>query len=157
MNDDLVIITGVGRRSEIPGLPIIRQTILHVLEKELRLPVKFGSSEGGRTARPVPQQQTSNEHHGPERGFEAEHHPTEDANCAPEGNVAPETAFRASDNGKPTRAKGRSTTDALVARKPTNFGRLIVAKDALEEWLSRKHRVLLSRSRVKACEEEVAS
>ncbi|CAM6128084.1 unnamed protein product [Calypogeia fissa] len=152
VNDDLVIITGVGKRSEVPGLPIIRQTVLHVLEQELRLPVKFGSSET-RPIREVPPQIFS-QNHVLDSSLEAEPRPV-DANYTSDESLSlytsPLAAHRLSDTGTYSRRKSKST-DFIVARKPTNFGRLIVTKDALEEWLTRKHRISGTRSGVKGPE-----
>jgi len=46
IKDDLVIITGVGRRSDIPGSPVIRDVVLQVLETELGLPVTSTPLDG---------------------------------------------------------------------------------------------------------------
>eukprot|EP00850_Spirogloea_muscicola_P023786 SM000388S14666 [mRNA] locus=s388:48646:53735:+ [translate_table: standard] len=52
--DDLVIITGVGKHSEVPGVSVVREAVLHVLQVELGLPVLASNPHAAQERLEVP-------------------------------------------------------------------------------------------------------
>ena len=105
---DLVIITGTGRRSEVPGVSVVKEVVLKVLQKELGLPVVGVPLD---TAARVPNtwsEEARIEIKEPEKG-------------------TPELVEKIVIDKLVN----------IVSRRPVNSGRLKVSKEALNAWLGK--------------------
>lgn len=108
VEEDLIIITGMGNHSEIKGVSVIREVVIEVLEKELGLPVmSVPFHNSSRNSRMILAQTSGEE----EKGF-----------------VVPKV-------GRSVRKDGLVE---IKPRKPSNSGRLKVTKEALNTWLQKK-------------------
>lgn len=106
---DLVIITGLGRRSESPGVSVVKEVVLRVLQKELGLPVVGVPLD---TAAGVPNTMS------------------EDARI--ENKEQEKGTLELVE-----RFVGNKLVH-VVSRRPVNSGRLKVSKEALNAWLGKK-------------------
>lgn len=111
IQEDLIIITGMGNRSEIKGVPVIRDVVLGVLQKELGLRVVPVFSD-------------------------LADRPAAACNDAADDARVDSSSSSSSDGMLPTRAI--SELVEIRPRRPVNSGRLKVTKESLNEWLGRK-------------------
>ncbi|KAL3694877.1 hypothetical protein R1sor_008528 [Riccia sorocarpa] len=139
IKDDLVIITGIGKHSQSPGNSVIRQAVLHVLQDELGIPVTCGPTEV-RIVRKLTRNPTDGDKYDKNglgyKLFVEEKHLVVEGDHTSSEDVQSVSSVLA-DLSESSRGKG-DPASSFIARKPTNFGRLIVGKDALESWLKKK-------------------
>ncbi|BBN05914.1 protein MpPPR_69 [Marchantia polymorpha subsp. ruderalis] len=156
IKDGLVIITGIGRHSESPGNSVIRHAVLHVLQDELGLPVTCGPTEI-RIVRKTVQTSSATESTSYDRNglaskvsLEEKHRVFESQSTSGEDDQSDSLDDEEMSDG--FTGKG-DRGPSFIARKPTNFGRLIVTRDALEAWLTKKRTRELVRRPIEASEE----
>ncbi|KAG0563918.1 hypothetical protein KC19_8G069400 [Ceratodon purpureus] len=112
VEEDLIIITGMGRRSE-KGVPVIRDVVLGVLQKELGLRVLSVLSD-------APERQDLNTQ------------VVEDSEIAEMEDINP------TESDRLKRRQGVNEIVEIRPRRPINSGRLKVTKESLNAWLGRK-------------------
>ena len=112
VEEDLIIITGMGRRSE-KGVSVIRDVVLGVLQKELGLRVVSVLSD-------APERQESS---------------TQVIEDSEDSGVKD---INSSKSDQLKRRPGVGEIANIRPRRPVNSGRLKVTKDSLNAWLGRK-------------------
>ena len=108
VDEDLIIITGMGNHSEIKGVSVIREVVIKVLQKELGLPVMSVPFHNSSRNTRKELAQTSGEEET--------------------GSVEPIVGGSVRKDG----------LVEIKPRKPSNSGRLKVTKEALNMWLQKK-------------------
>lgn len=113
VDEDLIVITGMGRRSE-KGVSVIRDVVLGVLQKELGLRVESVFSD-------APERQDSSI----PLVEDSEDSEVEDINSS-------------ESNQLKWRLQGLAEIVEIRPRRPVNSGRLKVTKESLNAWLGKK-------------------